>query len=165
MAQAPKVYLAGPTVFQEDAVARGGDLKATCAAHGLEGLYPLDGPVLADPREIYLANVAKIRAADALVADLSVFRGPHVDDGTAFELGYAAALGKPVFGYADGLGSMAGRIPTERTLPDGRRFDGEGWQIEDFDLPHNLMIACSVECIATTAEDAVAYAAARLLGK
>jgi nucleoside 2-deoxyribosyltransferase len=36
-----------------------------------------------------------IRAADAVLA---VLDGPDVDSGTAAEIGYAAALGKPVIG-------------------------------------------------------------------
>jgi nucleoside 2-deoxyribosyltransferase len=159
----PKIYLAGPTVFHRDALALGARLKALCADKGLEGLYPLDGPPLSDPHAIYVANVAKIVEADALIADLSLFRGPHADDGTAFELGYAAALGKPIFAYATTVGSMVDRIDSSEVLEDGRRMDAEGWQIEDFDLPHNLMLACSVECIATSPEDAIALAATRLL--
>ena len=38
----PSVYLAGFDVFYPDALARGEYLKALCATHGLEGLYPLD---------------------------------------------------------------------------------------------------------------------------
>lgn len=41
-------------------------------------------------------NARAIRAADVIVA---VLDGPDVESGTAAEIGYGAALGKPVLGY------------------------------------------------------------------
>jgi nucleoside 2-deoxyribosyltransferase len=41
-------------------------------------------------------NARAIRAADVIVA---VLDGPDVESGTAAEIGYGAALGKPVIGY------------------------------------------------------------------
>jgi nucleoside 2-deoxyribosyltransferase len=35
----------------------------------------------------------------------SPFRGVSLDAGTAYEIGYACALGKPVFGYSNVLAS------------------------------------------------------------
>jgi nucleoside 2-deoxyribosyltransferase len=49
-----------------------------------------------DAATIYRENTKRIRTADAVVADISPFRGPHMDVGRAMEIGYAAALGKPV---------------------------------------------------------------------
>ena len=44
-----------------------------------------------------MANLEAIRAADFVMANLNDFRGPgEPDSGTAFEVGFAAALGKPV---------------------------------------------------------------------
>ncbi len=112
-----KLYLAGPDVFRADAVAHGEALKALCARYGFEGLYPLDNALpkqLAEPREqaawIYRANIGLIERADAVLANLNFFRGAEPDSGTAFEVGYATALGKPVYGYVDDAGSYAERI-------------------------------------------------------
>lgn len=44
----PRIYLAGPTVFMPDKVARGVTLKALCETVGCEGLYPLLGRYAAD---------------------------------------------------------------------------------------------------------------------
>ncbi len=115
--QAAELYLAGPDVFRADAVAHGEALKALCARYGFEGLYPLDNALpkqLAEPREqaawIYRANIGLIERADAVLANLNFFRGAEPDSGTAFEVGYATALGKPVYGYVDDAGSYAERI-------------------------------------------------------
>jgi nucleoside 2-deoxyribosyltransferase len=97
--KAPKVYLAGPGVFRPEADRVAAHLKAECERLGLEGLWPADGPG-GTARLIFRANIALIRSADALIADISPFRGPHSDDGTAFEMGFAFALGKPVFAWA-----------------------------------------------------------------
>jgi len=48
--------------------------------------------------EVYLGDCAAIKSADVLVAVLS---GPSIDDGVAFEIGYAAALRIPCVGLMD----------------------------------------------------------------
>jgi len=153
---APRVYLAGFDVFRPDAVAYGAHLQAECAARGLIGLYPLDqaAPAGLSPHEtadwIFRNNVALIDRADAVVANLNPFRGHEPDSGTAFEVGYACARGKPVWGYFDDVRDIVSRVAVSR-LPaeDGigaavRHVDGDGMLVEDFDLPVNLMLACSV---------------------
>ena len=45
---------------------------------------------------IYVINVKDIDEADVVVANVEPFRGACVDDGTAFEIGMAAAKGKPL---------------------------------------------------------------------
>lgn len=125
-----KLYLAGPDVFRADAVAHGEALKALCARYGFEGLYPLDNALpkqLAEPREqaawIYRANIGLIERADAVLANLNFFRGAEPDSGTAFEVGYATALGKPVYGYVDDAGSYAERIRRHAPELDRRGSD------------------------------------------
>jgi nucleoside 2-deoxyribosyltransferase len=49
-----------------------------------------------DPMVIGEKNASMIREADAVLA---VLDGTDVDSGTAAEIGYAAALGRPVVGY------------------------------------------------------------------
>ena len=73
----------------------------------LVGLYPLDNeiPDFAPNPEtgirIYRANIAMMDKADAVAANMVRFRGPGMDGGTAFEMGYMRGLGKPVFAYYD----------------------------------------------------------------
>uniref|UniRef100_UPI0001E287E9 nucleoside 2-deoxyribosyltransferase n=1 Tax=Pseudomonas syringae group genomosp. 3 TaxID=251701 RepID=UPI0001E287E9 len=96
--QAPLVYLAGFDVFRPDAIEYGRYLKALCAAHGLEGLYPFDNEVTPGQtlhetaRQIYAMNVAMIQRCSAVLANLNVFRGLEPDSGTAFEVGMAGGF-------------------------------------------------------------------------
>lgn len=153
MAPLLRLYLAGPEIFRPDAVEEGARLQALCAQVGAEGLFPLH----ADGVDIRQACIAMIDAADAVVANISPFRGAHMDPGTAFEIGYAEARGKPVF-----LWSADGRPLTERVLPgpDGR--DGEGHLVEDWGKPENLMIVPDGRRVWAAPEEAVAEAASTL---
>ncbi|MDV7211268.1 nucleoside 2-deoxyribosyltransferase [Azotobacter beijerinckii] len=160
----PKVYLAGPDVFRCDALEHGAHLKRLCAAHGLEGLYPLDNALpaglapAAAAQWIFAANVALLRSADAVLANLEPFRGHEPDSGTVFEVGMAVALGKPLWVCFAPAGDLRAQVPHG---PDGR--DAQGWQVEDFGLPRNLMLACSWAGHSATVEAAIA-ALARHLG-
>ncbi len=103
-----RVYLAGPTVFEPDSVRIFDRMKAICQAHGLEGVAPLDGqiglegaaPGKALVERIVRADIALMQSVDAGVFCLDGFRrGPEMDPGTAFEVGYMAALGKRMAGW------------------------------------------------------------------
>ncbi|KTS75972.1 nucleoside 2-deoxyribosyltransferase [Pseudomonas oryzihabitans] len=151
----PRVYLAGPDVFRPDAVAYGQALKALCVEQGCEGLFPLDNAIpaqLTDPREqaawIYRANVALIEQADGVLANLDFFRGAEPDSGTCFEVGYAVARGKPVVGYVPEHGSLAERIRARHPEWVGAGLlDRDGWTLEEFDLPLNLMLAVAAPIV------------------
>ena len=73
---------------------------------------------------------------------VSSFRGPGMDPGTAYEIGYMRAKGRPVFAYSNDPASYAGRVPDARPR-DGSLVDGAGQSVEDFGLSENLMIACA----------------------
>ena len=88
-------------------------------------------------------NLPLLRAG---IANMTPFRGPSMDVGTAFELGYLAALGRPVLGYSNSARSFP-----ERTLAyfglDPAPGDGEppardplGLAIENFGMADNLML-------------------------
>ncbi len=104
----PTVYLAGPTVFEPDPDAIFAVMKQICARHGLVGVSPLDNqvgleaiaPGLPLATRIVTADIALMRRCDAGVFCLDSFRrGPEMDPGTAFEVGYMHALGKPLAGW------------------------------------------------------------------
>ena len=149
-----RLYLAGPDVFAPDAAARAARKKALCIQHGFHGLHPLDTPLPAgEPHAvglaIYRANRAMMDAADAIIADLTPFRGPSADPGTVFELGLMAGLGRPVFGYSTAVALFADR--TRRSCPGARLDPARGWLdsdgmlIEDFGMTDNLMIAGALD--------------------
>jgi len=150
------VYLAGFDVFRRDAVAHGQYLKALCADQGLQGLYPFDNELpaglegLAAAQRICQQNIAMIRRSEAVLANLNVFRGQEPDSGTVFEVGLAVALGKPVWAYL-----APDRSLREQVAHDPEGFDAQGFAVEDFDLPRNLMLAASWAGYSATVEQAV----------
>src|SRR5437763_51598 len=90
--RAPRIYLAGPDVFLPDATEAGERKKAICAELGLEGVFPLDAEIGAEDGErrelalrISAANEGLIRSCQAVVANMTPFRGPSADVGTAYE--------------------------------------------------------------------------------
>ena len=152
-----RVYLAGPDVFLPDAPARAAALKAICASHGLIGVSPLDAPsdlppawrMLPEARFIALCNEAHIRACDAVIANLTPFRGPSADVGTVFEIGFMRALGRPVFGWSNHaadfftrISAFAGSVTADAA---GMWRDGEGMLLEAFGLHDNLMIDGAIQ--------------------
>jgi nucleoside 2-deoxyribosyltransferase len=157
------VYLAGPTVFRGDADAHGASLKRLCAASGLEPLWPLDNEPKSSSaadlaREIRQMNCAMIERAVAVIADISPFRGPNMDPGTAFEIGYAIALKKPVFVYTDTPGETLldrTKAALELRKVGAKHYDADDMEVEDFGLHENLMIATVAEPVYASFEEAL----------
>jgi nucleoside 2-deoxyribosyltransferase len=106
---------------------------------------------------IYRANVALINSAQAIIADISPFRGPNMDPGTAWEIGYGIAKGLPVYAW-----STDPRHLIDRTSRSAGALDDSGWNIEDFGLVENLMIAVSSVSVNRTEDEAIAACAAGL---
>ncbi len=158
----PRIYLAGPTVFMHDAAERGTLLKAICEEYGCRGIFPGDVTAVGrGARGVYDTCMTALSNAQAVVADLSPFRGPHVDDGTAFEIGVAKARGLPIFGYASDLRPLTERI--ERHPRAAALVDDNGIAIENLGEPFNAMIAAALKVPAfPTSEEAIA-AASRFL--
>lgn len=168
------VYLAGPEVFLADARGAGEAKKRIIdelnASEGwpfrLEGLYPLDNdipdfaPDRATGLRIYRANVDMMQRADAVAANMVRFRGPGMDGGTAFEMGYMRGLGKPVFAYYDAKpfygeveppGLYADRVERHHGRhPTSPGVDIDGLAIETFGMADNLMMIGALDDTATT---------------
>jgi nucleoside 2-deoxyribosyltransferase len=148
----PRIYLAGPEVFLPDPIAAGRRKQARCEAQGFTGCYPLDaqldlaGLAKAEAaRRISLANEALMQSCDLLIANCTPFRGVSMDVGTAFEIGFMRALGRPVLGYTNTPLDLQERSAMGRVqiaLPFDS--DAEDVQIEDFGLAENLMIEIAV---------------------
>lgn len=136
-----KIYMAGPDVFSPHHEEIFRTNKALLHEAGLVPLSPLDNeiaPGLTKERmaeAIYLGNMKLIHACDAVFANLNDFRGDCIDDGTSFEIGAAAVLGKRIIGYRSNLTSLVDRL--------GER-DKNGEIVEDFAAPVNLMIQHSI---------------------
>lgn len=148
-----RVYLAGPEVFFPNAVAQGAEKKRLCAEYGFDGIYPLDN-VIADAgtlspvalaRAISYGNEGLMRSSDLIIANCTPFRSVSMDAGTAFEIGFMRALGRPCFAYSNVTLDYAARV---RATPDPAQaaWDHETRRadIEDFGLAENLMIAIAV---------------------
>jgi nucleoside 2-deoxyribosyltransferase len=147
-----RVYLAGPDVFLAEALQIAEQKKRLCAQRGFAGVFPLDAKIARGAKRspaatayaIAAANEALIRGCDIVVANCSPFRGVSMDAGTAYEIGYARALGKPVFGYTNCVAGYKHRAERYRRLGDPLGADARGSMIEDFRLGENLMIAVAV---------------------
>ncbi len=155
-----KIYIAGPDVFEKDAIERGKRYTALCKKYGFEGLYPLDNEVdfsvgkKEAARQIFEANKKMIDACDIVIANLNPFRGKESDSGTVWECGYAYAKSKIVYGYMNDTREYLQRFGNdEKSEENGRYYDREGRAIEDFSYPLNLMLACSIEIIQGGFED------------
>src|SRR3984957_13409544 len=131
------VYLAGPDVFLPDAVEIGHRKVELCARFGLTGLYPLDTVIDLTAKDatlrIFRSNEAMMDRADAVIANLTPFRGPSADAGTVYELGYMAARGKLCTGYSNVPGSYMDRVERAAQIRNGHEIhiDRDGNQVED----------------------------------
>jgi nucleoside 2-deoxyribosyltransferase len=157
------IYLAGFDVFYPDAVERAERMKALCEEAGFIGRFPAD--VSIDPTGLTPAELAAaiferdsqlVRECDIVAANLHPFRGAEPDSGTCFELGLAYGLGKKLYGYAPG-GTMAERIsefhgPVSESA-DGRIADSDGFTVEKFGSPVNLMISVPATIVVGGLED------------
>jgi nucleoside 2-deoxyribosyltransferase len=145
-----KIYLAGPDVFRQDALAWADEARRLCALAGHGALIPLDG-VETTPSGIYHANIELIRSADAVLANLNPFRGCEPDSGTCVEVGFALALGKLVIGYLASDETTTERVARlsggKLECHGGRPVDRDGMFVEDFRLRLNLMLAVPVPLV------------------
>jgi nucleoside 2-deoxyribosyltransferase len=148
----PRIYLAGPEVFLPQARAIGAEKCRLAAAVGLEGAFPLDAQLNLDAlppseqaRRISRANEDLMRSCDGLIANLTPFRGVSMDAGTAFEVGFMQALGRPLAGYTNVTADYAERARAFRARgPAAMDADRADLEIEDFGLAENLMIEVAI---------------------
>ena len=148
----PRIYLAGPEVFLPNAREVGAEKRRVAAEAGFDGVFPLDNTLdlsglgkVEQARRISLANEGLMRSCDALVANLTPFRGVSMDAGTAFEVGFMRALGRPVAGYTNARDDYRDRSHAFRA-GTARDFDADRphIEIEDFGLAENLMIEIAI---------------------
>lgn len=143
-----KVYTAGFDIFYPNVAEHMEGIRSLCRAHGMEpffqGKKAGEEQNPPDAQAIFQKNLDMIDDCDVVAANLNPFRG-EMDCGTAFEIGYAFAKGKKVYGYMSDIRSL-----TER---HGSLTDENGFTVENFGYPINLMIACSTEIVEGTLDD------------
>lgn len=151
-----RVYLAGPEVFLPDCAQVQQAKRDMCAEYGLIAVVPGDADVadFPTPHEKGLAISARdetlMDGSDAVIANLTPFRGVGADPGTCYELGYMTAQGKPAFGYSnlgqDHRGRIAdyygGRVQADQM---GQLRGEDGLAVEDFHMIDNLMLQGGIE--------------------
>ncbi|MEM8603484.1 MAG: nucleoside 2-deoxyribosyltransferase [Cyanobacteria bacterium P01_H01_bin.121] len=166
-----RIYLAGPDVFRRDALNHAEQLKQMCNQYDFSGVFPFDAQVepqatpTATGLEIFRQNVALMDSCDTAIANMTPFRGPSMDVGTAFEMGYLFSQKKPVFAYSEAEISAydqrtksfyvsRGATVTEHTDgPHGSRLeDPDQMEIENFGFADNLMMVGAVKAFGLSIE-------------
>lgn len=186
----PAVYFVGPAMYASNVDEERARVEAMCEGEGIDCLWPSERYLFQhdDPRAggqvgiaamIFNAAQDNIREATAIVADISPFRGPHMDPETAFQIGMAFTLWKPVFAWTRttaGAANTAGNLPTvfDRGAPLGELAaripagdglaaashwrDELGYLIENLGLTDSAGIVCAIEPISPTLDEAFACA-------
>jgi nucleoside 2-deoxyribosyltransferase len=121
-----RIYLAGPDVFLINAREVGARKRAICDQHGLVGVFPADAETACDPSlslpeqglAISHAMERAMQGCDAMIVNLTPFRGPSADAGVAAFCGGAV-----------------------RRRASGEHEDSDSMAIEPFELHDNLMLA------------------------
>jgi nucleoside 2-deoxyribosyltransferase len=139
-------------VFLQDAVGQGERKKALCRQYGLKGVFPFDVEVESSKRHaretallISKSNEELIRGCCAMIANMTPFRGPSTDVGTAYEMGMGRALGLLVFAYTNVAIPFTARTarflgPAARRDQTGCLRDANDMAVEDWGLMDNLML-------------------------
>ena len=153
MRRIASLYLGGPDPAMPDGAKLLAEKRALCQAKGFVGIAPSDSilvetdPSEAMAREIYTDRVQHLRLADAAILNLTPWRGPGCQTSAAFEAGFMAALGKPVFAYLNVESEDQAELRTRIEDAMGLELDRQGlWrdsfggEIEDFGLPEDLML-------------------------
>ena len=187
------IYLAGPEVFLPNAVESGKSKQARIQALNqqndwpftLVGLYPLDNSIedfghnFDTGIRIYEANIELMDKAHTVAANMVRFRGPSMDVGTAFEMGYMNAANKPVFAYYEAKpfygkdetpGLFADRVREHYPVSkDDPYIDADGQSIENFEMSDNLMMIGAMQTgngdVALTFDDVILQIADYYLSK
>jgi nucleoside 2-deoxyribosyltransferase len=141
----PRLYLGG-------AEARNTKLVDQAEMKGILGFLP---PSETDTEKRFKITIRLMCQSDGMLADMTPLRGgPSLDVNTAFEMGFMAARGRPIFAFSTDRRNFTQRTrdyyarlgtPLPET-PHGEVLrDPDGNSIEQFDMPDNLMLGSVVE--------------------
>jgi nucleoside 2-deoxyribosyltransferase len=151
----PHVYLAGPDIYHPRAAEIAANKKSICERYGIEGVTPLDidggrahSGSADDGLGIYRAARIMIAGCDALIANMTPFRGPGIDAATALEMGLMAGYGRPVVGYSldsqiykDRLALLFQEIDEDLVKSGAGLASRDGLSVEDFGLADSAITA------------------------
>lgn len=153
MRRISSIYIGGPDAAFPGSVEVLSQKRTLTEQAGFVPVIPSDSvlvettPSEAMAREIYMDRVSRMRLADAAIVNVTPWRGPSCESSAAYEVGFLAALGKPVFAYMNVASEDEAelRVRVEQQVgggPDrrGRLLDAYGVEIEDFGLPESLMV-------------------------
>lgn len=146
-----RVYLAGPEVILAMSHDIGPHKRAICARHGLIGIYSADEPHAPDPAHslpeqgiaISQAMERAMRSCDAMIANLTPFRGPSANVGSAYEMEYMRPLGRPIFAYCNDTRSLLDRVTAFRGDAIRRRPRGSTKIATAWRLSHSRRVTTS----------------------
>ena len=166
------VYLAGPEVFLKFNGHAGSFIKAQILlfnkyflqkeSYNFFGIFPFDSlyrPKNMDYRdgsEIFKGDVDIMNRSSAVIANMAKFRGPGMDGGTAFEMGFMYAQNKVVVGYYDERpyfdNPQSNRLYSKKVREHHKvykkgdfKFDENDLYVEGFNMPDNLMMVASID--------------------
>jgi nucleoside 2-deoxyribosyltransferase len=166
-------------------------VRSTCARYDLEAAWPSEHFLF--PNIKMLGRVRKkwepdrvsealakspfvnIPPAVAVVAEITPFRGPHLNPVIAFEMGIAAALDLPIFAwttatypaYPGAKTALRPQLLQDRVwCGDGADEDGHWYDmrfnsdlVENFDMVENAVIAGNFVTLSVSVEQAIASCA------
>ncbi|MFM2281745.1 MAG: hypothetical protein RLZZ444_3976 [Pseudomonadota bacterium] len=151
-----KLYIAGPEVFLPNAREMLKRKAELARQYGFEPLCPgdLEIPKTDSLRQMGLAiseiDEHMMNQSQAVIANLTPFRGIAADPGTVFELGYMCGQGKLVAVYTNVAANHYERVLAyyngEVAIDDhGHKRGPDGLSLEDFGMIENLMLDGGVE--------------------
>lgn len=151
-----RIYLAGPEVFLPDARQILDRKIALTSTYGFVPVAPGDlkvDPSLAGKAKglaISTHNESLMLGADAIIANLTPYRGVSADVGTVYELGFMCARNCPAYAFTNVVDGYFERVSAYyggqvQTDPHGRMRGPDGLMIENCDFIDNLMLDGGVE--------------------
>ncbi len=171
MKQLPEIhaYLAGPDVFFPKAKRIGEDKKAKLAEAGIVGHFPFDNEfdpldhsheaalTIGRANEGIMLACCKEGRIGIILANMTPYRGPSMDVGTGFEVGFMSALAEMksnilIIGYTDDPRRFEERVINDYyggmeklNERDGVLRGPDGLEIEAYGGAENLMITHAIE--------------------